>query len=71
MSEPLRYVGCRGAETVAAYAADRPRALPLRSFSVDLVEVMPGDAYGWPNRPRAGRRGSPAPAWPWCVWTVK
>ena len=47
--EPLRYVGCRGAEAVAAYAADRPRALPLRSFSVDLIEVMPGDAYGWPQ----------------------
>jgi hypothetical protein len=47
--EPLRYVGCRGAEAVAAYAADRPRALPLRSFSVDLIEVMPADAYDWPQ----------------------
>lgn len=47
--EPLRYVGCRGAEAVAAYATDWPRALPLRSFSVDLIEVVPGDAYGWPQ----------------------
>jgi 4-amino-4-deoxy-L-arabinose transferase-like glycosyltransferase len=51
--QPLRYVGCRGAEAVAAYAADRPRALPRRSFSNDLIEDMPTDAYGWP-RPAEG-----------------
>jgi len=53
--EPLRYVGCSAAEAVAAYAPDRPRALPLQSFSVDLEEVVPGDLYGWPQ---------PAEGWP-------
>jgi 4-amino-4-deoxy-L-arabinose transferase-like glycosyltransferase len=53
--EPLRYVGCRGAEAVAAYAGDRPRALPLPSFNIDGLKVVGGDAYGWPH---------PAEGWP-------
>jgi len=42
---------------VVAYAADRPRALPLQSFRGDIrgdiVDLVAADAYGGPQRPLA------------------
>jgi len=49
--EPLQLVGCRAADEVIAYAADRPRSLPLRSFRGSIADVVYADVHGWPQRP--------------------
>jgi 4-amino-4-deoxy-L-arabinose transferase-like glycosyltransferase len=49
-SQPLRFVGCNAASEVITYAADRPRTLPMRSFSGQFADVMYADAHGWPQR---------------------
>lgn len=47
-SQPLRFVGCSAANEVIAYAADRPRSLPSRSFRGNVGDAVYADAYGWP-----------------------
>ena len=49
--EPLRFVGCFGADAVIAYAADRPRALPLRSYGGNIADVVYAEEHRWPPRP--------------------
>jgi hypothetical protein len=50
-SQPLRFVGCNFANEVVAYAVDRPRALPSRSFAGDIADDVYADAYNWPHTP--------------------
>lgn len=51
--EPLRLVGCDVAHEVITYAADRPRALPARSFRGSIGDQLYADAY-WP--PTSGQQ---------------
>ena len=50
-SQTLRFVGCDAADEVIAYAADRPRSLPLRSYRGDIADEVYADARGWPPEP--------------------
>jgi 4-amino-4-deoxy-L-arabinose transferase-like glycosyltransferase len=50
--EPLRFVGCNVADEVIAYARDRPRLLPWRSFDGNVADDVYADAYNWPPTPR-------------------
>jgi 4-amino-4-deoxy-L-arabinose transferase-like glycosyltransferase len=47
--EPLRFVGGNLANEVIAYAADRPRSLPLRSFRGSIGDQVYADGRGWPT----------------------
>lgn len=49
--QPLRYVGCDAADTVIAFAADKPHPLPLRLFRGNVADEVYADAYGWPRSP--------------------
>jgi hypothetical protein len=55
--QPLRFVGCDAANEVIAYAQDRPRALPWRSFGGDIADSMYADGH-WPR----GVAGAAAPS---------
>jgi len=48
--QPLRFVGCNFSSQVTAYAEDRPRSLPARSFQGNIVDKVYADAY-WPRTP--------------------
>jgi hypothetical protein len=47
--EPLRYVGCDVADAVIAYAQDRPRPLPWRSFQGRVADEVYADGHNWPR----------------------
>jgi len=47
--QPLRFVGCDVADQVIAYARDRPRSLPIRSFHGNIADEVYADAQGWPR----------------------
>jgi hypothetical protein len=44
----LKFVGCDAAFAVIAYAADRPRSLPLRLFRGSIGDQTYADAHDWP-----------------------
>jgi hypothetical protein len=46
---PLQIVGCDAADEVIAYAQDRPRALPPRSFRGDVGDELYAEAHNWPR----------------------
>jgi len=44
----MKFVGCDAAFAVIAYAADRPRSLPVRLFRGSVGDQTYADAHNWP-----------------------